>query len=123
MAEHPLLIGVAGGSGSGKTTVVQRIVDAIGPGDVAVLHHDSYYRDAAHLPPAERAAINYDHPDALETELLIRDLEALLAGRPAEVPIYDFARHVRSHETRRSSPGPSSSWTGSSSCGTRGCAT
>jgi len=62
-------IGVAGGSGSGKTTVVRRIVDAIGPDDVVVLHHDSYYRDGSHLPPDERAAINYDHPDSLETEL------------------------------------------------------
>lgn len=106
MADRPILIGVAGGSGSGKTTVVRRIVDAIGREDVAVLHHDSYYRDAAHLPPAERAAINYDHPDALETDLLIRHLEQLLAGRPAEVPVYDFERHVRRPETMETEPRP-----------------
>jgi uridine kinase len=106
MADRPILIGVAGGSGSGKTTVVRRIVDAIGPADVAVLHHDSYYRDAAHLPPGERAAINYDHPDAMETDLLIQHLARLLAGRPVEVPIYDFARHVRRAETAHLEPRP-----------------
>ena len=97
---RPVLIGVAGGSGSGKTTVVDRIVDAIGAGHVVVLHHDSYYRDAAHLPFEERAAINFDHPDSLETELLIEHLEALLAGRTVDVPVYDFANHVRRDVTR-----------------------
>ena len=95
----PVLIGVAGGSGSGKTTVVRRIVDAIGVDDVVVLHHDSYYRDASHLPMEERIGINYDHPDSLETELLIEHLEALLGGETVEVPVYDFARHVRKPET------------------------
>ncbi|MFW5947257.1 MAG: uridine kinase [Gemmatimonadota bacterium] len=102
----PVLIGVAGGSGSGKTTVVGRIVDAIGAEDVVVLHHDSYYRDGSHLSMEERTRINYDHPDALETELLIEHLGALLAGRPVDVPIYDFARHVRLAETRRTEPRP-----------------
>lgn len=102
----PVLIGVAGGSGSGKTTVVRRIVDAIGADDVNVLHHDSYYRDAAHLPMEERMAINFDHPDSLETELLIGHLEALLDGRPVEVPVYDFGQHVRSPEPRTVEPRP-----------------
>ena len=102
----PVLIGVAGGSGSGKTTVVRRIIDAIGADDVVVLHHDSYYRDASHLPMEERVKINYDHPDSLETELLIDHLEALLAGRKAEVPVYDFARHVRRPETETVEPRP-----------------
>lgn len=102
----PVLIGVAGGSGSGKTTVVGRIVEAIGADDVVVLHHDSYYRDASHLSMEERARINYDHPDALETELLIEHLETLLDGRAVEVPVYDFALHVRRSETETVVPRP-----------------
>ncbi|MGK7311760.1 MAG: uridine kinase [Candidatus Longimicrobiales bacterium M2_2A_002] len=102
----PVLIGVAGGSGSGKTTVVRRIVDAIGADDVVVLHHDSYYRDASHLAMEERVQINYDHPDSLETGLLIEHLEALLDGRTVEVPVYDFARHVRRPETETVEPRP-----------------
>ena len=104
--DTPVLIGVAGGSGSGKTTVVRRIVDAIGAADVIVLHHDSYYRDGSHLPMEERVKVNYDHPDSLETELLIEHLETLLAGRPVEVPVYDFSRHVRRPETRPVEPRP-----------------
>ena len=68
---------------------------------MVVVHHDSYYRDASHLPPDERAAINYDHPESLETELLIQHLQALLGGEPVEVPIYDFAHHVRTDRTQR----------------------
>jgi uridine kinase len=98
---RPILIGVAGGSGSGKTTVVRRIVESIGAGSVVVLHHDSYYRDTAQLPREERVLINYDHPDALETDLLVGHLEALLAGRAVDVPVYDFAEHVRRAETVR----------------------
>ncbi len=104
--EGIVLIGVAGGSGSGKTTVVRRIVGAIGADDVVVLHHDSYYRDAAHLPMEEREKINYDHPDSLETELLIQHLKTLLDGQPVDVPVYDFARHVRRPETDRTEPRP-----------------
>jgi uridine kinase len=104
--DRPVIVGVAGGSGSGKTTVVRRLVDALGGDDVAVLHHDSYYRDASHLPPPERAAINYDHPDSLETELLIEHLEALLAGRAVHVPVYDFAHHIRTDRTERVEPRP-----------------
>jgi uridine kinase len=106
-AVRPLILGVAGGSGSGKTTVVRRLIRALGgQHDVAVLHHDSYYRDASHLPPEERAAINYDHPDSLETELLVEHLERLLEGEAVEVPIYDFANHVRTGETERVEPRP-----------------
>ena len=104
--EGSVLIGVAGGSGSGKTTVVRRIVDAIGADDVVVLHHDAYYRDAAHLTMEEREKINYDHPDSLETELLVRHLRTLLDGKPVDIPIYDFARHVRRPETDRTQPRP-----------------
>lgn len=102
----PVILGVAGGSGSGKTTVVRRLIRALGEPDVAVLHHDSYYRDASHLPMEEREAINYDHPDSLETDLLVAHLEALLEGRAVDVPVYDFAAHVRLPETEHVEPRP-----------------
>jgi uridine kinase len=95
----PLVIGVAGGSGSGKTTVVRRIVDSIGDGEVTVLEHDRYYRDRNDLRLEERAALNYDHPDSLETDLLVRHIEELKAGRAVDVPVYDFARHARQRTT------------------------
>lgn len=91
----PLVIGVAGGSGSGKTTVVRRIVETIGDPDVTVLEHDRYYRDHPELRLEERAALNYDHPNSLETDLLVEHVRALREGRPIEAPIYDFARHTR----------------------------
>ena len=89
------VIGVAGGSGSGKTTVVRRIVDSLGPEHVTVLDHDRYYRDRNDLRLEERAALNYDHPDSLETDLLVDHVRALRAGRSVEVPRYDFTRHAR----------------------------
>jgi uridine kinase len=95
----PLVIGVAGGSGSGKTTVVRRIVDSIGDGQVTVLEHDRYYRDRNDLRLEERAALNYDHPDSLETDLLVHHLHELRAGRPVDAPAYDFARHARQPTT------------------------
>ena len=91
----PLVIGVAGGSGSGKTTVVRRIIESIGDDKVTVLEHDRYYRDRNDLRLEERAALNYDHPDSLDTELLVRHLHELRAGRPIEMPAYDFARYAR----------------------------
>ena len=91
----PLVIGVAGGSGSGKTTVVRRIIESIGDDQVTVLEHDRYYRDRNDLRLEERAALNYDHPDSLETDLLVRHLHELRAGRAVEMPAYDFARHAR----------------------------
>ena len=90
-----LVIGVAGGSGSGKTTVVRRIVESLGPEHVTVLDHDRYYRDRNDLRLEERAALNYDHPDSLETDLLVQHVRALRTGRPVEVPRYDFTRHAR----------------------------
>jgi uridine kinase len=98
-AVRPNIIGVAGGSGSGKTTVVREIIRGLGRGQVTVLHHDSYYCDAGHLPFEERARINYDHPDSLETPLLVDHLRRLMRGEPVEVPVYDFARHARRPET------------------------
>lgn len=98
-AGAPVVIGVAGGSGSGKTTVVRAIVDSIGTDQVNVLEHDRYYRDRNDLRLEERAALNYDHPDSLETDLLVQHVEALRAGRSVEVPTYDFARHARQKAT------------------------
>jgi uridine kinase len=89
------VIGVAGGSGSGKTTVVRRIVDSLGDDQVTVLEHDRYYRDRNDLRFEERAALNYDHPDSLETDLLVEHLHHLREGRAVEVPVYDFARYTR----------------------------
>jgi uridine kinase len=97
--EPRVTVGVAGGSGSGKTTVVRRIVESLGPDDVTVLDHDRYYRDRNDLRFEERAALNYDHPDALETELMVRHVRELRAGRAIQVPKYDFARHARLPET------------------------
>src|SRR5687768_5079794 len=89
------VIGVAGGSGSGKTTVVRRIVDSLGSEHVTLLDHDRYYRDRNELRLEERAALNYDHPDSLETDLLVRHVRELKGGRSVEVPRYDFTRHAR----------------------------
>ena len=99
-----IVIGVAGGSGSGKTTVVREIVRHLGPDQVAVIHHDSYYRDTGHLPLQERMGINYDHPDALETELLVQHVRALQAGETVDVPVYDFTMHTRAAEVQRTPP-------------------
>jgi uridine kinase len=89
------VIGVAGGSGSGKTTVVRRIVDSLGPEHVTLLDHDRYYRDRNDLRLEERAALNYDHPDSLETDLLAQHVRQLKAGKAVEAPRYDFTRHAR----------------------------
>jgi len=91
----PLVIGVAGGSGSGKTTIINSIIEKINPLDVVTLQHDSYYKDNNHLPLLERENINYDHPDALETNLLISNLQGLLDWKEVETPIYDFKTHSR----------------------------
>jgi uridine kinase len=99
-----LIIGVAGGSGSGKTTVVREIIRNIGKNQVTVLHHDSYYRDVQDLPFEERIKINYDHPDSLETTLLINHINELIAGTAVEVPCYDFTEHLRAPDTERMEP-------------------
>lgn len=95
----PVIIGVAGGSGSGKTTVVREIIRNIGKRQVTVIHHDSYYRDVTDLSIEERTRINYDHPNSLETPLLVAHLNMLRAGEPVEVPTYDFALHNRAEAT------------------------
>jgi uridine kinase len=95
----PLVIGIAGGSGSGKTTVAQAILQRVGPDRIAFLQHDSYYKDLTGLPPAQRAEVNFDHPNSLETELLIAHIEQLKAGHSVKVPIYDFATDSRTDKT------------------------
>jgi len=101
----PIVIGVAGGSGSGKTTVVSRITEALSGEPVTVLEHDRYYRDRNDLRLEERAALNYDHPDSLETDLLVRHIQALRRGESVEAPVYDFARHTRTPSTDTIVPG------------------
>src|SRR5918912_2804006 len=86
-----LVIGIAGGSGSGKTTVAQEILQRVGPDRIAFLQHDSYYKDLSGLPPAQRAEVNFDHPNSLETDLLIEHIASLRAGEAVAVPIYDFS--------------------------------
>jgi uridine kinase len=94
-----LVIAIAGGSGSGKTTVAQEILQRVGPDRIAFLQHDSYYKDLSGLPPTQRAEVNFDHPNSLETELLIEHIACLRNGKPVEVPIYDFSRHSRTNRT------------------------
>ncbi len=102
----PLVIGIAGGSGSGKTTVAQQILQRVGEEHIAYLQHDAYYRDLSHLTPSQRAEVNFDHPDALETELLIQHIQMLKRGQAVQVPIYDFATHTRRPETITVEPRP-----------------
>ena len=106
------VVGVVGGSQAGKTTLVNGLVGSL-PDGATVLSFDEYYHDLAHLTPEERAVVNFDHPDSLDDDLLISHLDGLLAGRPADVPVYDFATHTRTGRSRRVDPGRSSSWTGS----------
>ena len=95
----PLVIGIAGGSGSGKTTVAQQILQRVGPERIAFLQHDAYYKDLSGLPPVQRAEVNFDHPNSLESDLLIAHIEQLKQGKSVEVPIYDFAHHSRTAQT------------------------
>ncbi len=95
----PLVIGIAGGTGSGKTTVVKSIIERVGSHRIACLSHDAYYRDLTHLSLEERQRVNFDHPDSLETDLLIQHIQQLKRWQPVHMPVYDFARHTRTEET------------------------
>ncbi|MEA3501302.1 MAG: uridine kinase [Actinomycetota bacterium] len=99
-------MGIAGGSGSGKTTIAQSVVDLVGAEVVARLPYDAYYRNQDHLTYEERTKINYDHPDSLENELLVEHIHTLRAGRAINRPVYDFSNHTRARETVRVEPEP-----------------
>ena len=99
-----LVIGVAGGTGSGKTTVTRALKERFGDDEVGLLEQDFYYKANAHLPFDERCKVNYDHPDAFDTEVLASHLQSLVAGRAIEKPVYDFVRHTRKAETIRVEP-------------------
>jgi len=96
---NPLVIGIAGGTGSGKTTVVKSIIERVGSHRIACLSHDAYYRDLTHLSLEERQRVNFDHPDSLETDLLIQHIHQLKQWQPVHMPVYDFAHHTRTEET------------------------
>ena len=100
----PLVIGIAGGSGSGKTTVAQQILNRVGTDQIAFIQHDSYYKDLSGLPPTQHATINFDHPNSLDTNLLIQHIISLRDGKPIEVPIYDFSTDSRTGRTFRVEP-------------------
>jgi len=103
---RPLVVGIAGGTGSGKSTVAHKLAAAIPEGRCVTIEHDAYYRAQRHLTFDERARVNYDHPSSLETSLLVEHLRQLREGRAVDVPIYDFAQHDRRAETRRVEPAP-----------------
>jgi uridine kinase len=103
---QPLVIGIAGGTGSGKTTVVRTILQRVGSHHIACLPHDAYYRDLRHLPLEERVKTNFDHPDALESDLLVEHIHRLRCWQAVDVPVYDFANHTRTDRTIRVEPQP-----------------
>jgi uridine kinase len=102
----PLIIGIAGGSGSGKTTLASSILEAIGEDRIALLPHDAYYRDQSYKTFNERLSVNYDHPDSLETELLIKHIQSLQRGEAVDMPVYDFKQHTRASTTVHIQPKP-----------------
>jgi uridine kinase len=101
-----LVVGIAGATGSGKTTVARRLTEALPRGSVALVQHDSYYRDRGDLSYEQRCELNFDHPDSLETSLMVEHLQQLRAGKAVRVPIYEFTTHRRLLETQRLEPGP-----------------
>ena len=108
---NTMVIGIAGGTGSGKTTVTEKLQEYFGE-NVCVLHHDSYYKRHDELPYEKRCQLNYDHPDSFDTSLLIEDLRSLKAGRTVHCPVYDYSIHNRT-APRRCAPPRSSLWRGS----------
>ena len=105
-AEKVMVVGIAGGTGSGKTTLADLILEHIGRERIAYLPHDAYYRDQKLLPLEERAKVNYDHPDSLETELLIEHIHQLRSGQTIQKPVYDFTNHSRKEKTAAVAPQP-----------------
>jgi uridine kinase len=106
MVRHPLVIGVAGGSGSGKTTVTNAILERVGRERIALLPHDAYYHDLSHLAFAQRTQINFDHPDSFDNALYLAHLDALVRGEQVAMPTYDFTSYVRLPQTVMIPPQP-----------------
>lgn len=104
MLKKPIIIGVTGGSGGGKTSVSRAILNSFPNARIAMIQHDSYYKDQAHLSFEERVKTNYDHPLAFDTDFMIEQLKELLEGRPVDIPVYDYKAHTRSEKTFRQEP-------------------
>lgn len=104
MLKKPIIIGVTGGSGGGKTSVSRAILNSFPNARIAMIQHDSYYKDQSHISFEERVKTNYDHPLAFDTDFMIQQLKELLAGRPVDIPIYDYKKHTRSNRTFRQEP-------------------
>ncbi|MCB8979671.1 MAG: uridine kinase [Ardenticatenaceae bacterium] len=102
----PIVFGVAGGTASGKTTVARTILEAVGASQVAYMPHDAYYRDQPKLSFEERSQLNYDHPNSLETRLMVKHIQQLLQGKAVQVPVYDFTTHRRTDQTVLVEPAP-----------------
>lgn len=103
---RPIVFGVAGGTASGKTTVARAILDAVGASQIAYMPHDAYYRDRLDLSAEERARLNYDHPDSLDTKLFVRHIKELMAGNAINMPVYDFTTDQRTSDTILVEPAP-----------------
>jgi uridine kinase len=101
-----MIIGICGGTGSGKTTVANRILESVSASEVVFIQQDSYYRNLKDLPLDYRQVANFDHPDALDNELMVNHVRKLRAGEPIELPLYDFKTHTRLNETRLVKPKP-----------------
>ena len=104
-SDAPVIIGIAGGTGSGKTTIARRLVTAMAS-KCRLIEHDAYYRDRSHLSSEQRRAVNYDHPEALDSDLLASHLARLRAGHAVEVPVYDYVNHTRRAQTQRVETAP-----------------
>lgn len=102
--KKPVIIGIAGGTGSGKSTITKELIKLIDEKDVTIIEQDSYYKDQSNLPFEERVKTNYDHPFAFDNELLVSQLKDLIAGKAIEKPVYDFSIHNRTEETKRVEP-------------------
>jgi uridine kinase len=102
----PFFVGIAGGTGSGKTTIARKVAAALPEPAVTIIDHDSYYKDRSSLPRDERDRLNFDHPDALDNELLVRHLDELALGNTVETPVYDFVTHARRRDKRTVRPLP-----------------